>query len=420
MAGLSVPQSTLEKATRFLNANAADSIGSRYGCRGPTEPFRNSTAIGLFCRQRLGWGRENPGLVKGVEYLKNNPPTPQFKGVFYCYYATQVMRDMGGDDWTYWNSRMRDFLIQAQEKEGGEDKGSWSPQGWVGLENSEFRGGRFVLTSYAILTLEVYYRHYPLWMTRKPISPPPPPPTGTIILEVEPQQAEVYLDEEMVRLVAQREEALIVAPGKHTIAVRKQGFHDDVRQIDVAQGQVQRIPPIVLKPQTQPTTPLGKRLAGTRWVNTNGDPIECDSEGTIKYGGRERRYAVLDDNRLQIFFPKKRVDTLVFDKQFTVFDQYSTLAASPKRPLYTGKRLNREAPLPRDKVAALLGLLKDKDAQVRRDAAVSLAGATAKETAPALINAAVKDSDAGVRRVALFALLALKESAPTRRCSCLH
>ena len=73
------------------------------------------------------------------------------------------MHHMGGDVWQNWNAKMRDLLIKSQDK--GEDpkrphlKGSWSPVGDV----HGGAGGRLMLTSLSILTLEVYYRYLPLY-----------------------------------------------------------------------------------------------------------------------------------------------------------------------------------------------------------------------------------------------------------------
>ncbi len=83
--------------------------------------------------------------------------------MYYYYYATQVMHHMGGDAWSDWNPRMRDTLIASQDK-GMEAKrphqnGSWSPAG----DAHGGAGGRIMQTSLSMLTLEVYYRHLPLY-----------------------------------------------------------------------------------------------------------------------------------------------------------------------------------------------------------------------------------------------------------------
>jgi hypothetical protein len=53
---------------------------------------------------------------------------------------------------------MREHLIRMQEKEGHK-AGSWDPEG----TNYGKRGGRMYSTSMALMTLQVYYRHLPMY-----------------------------------------------------------------------------------------------------------------------------------------------------------------------------------------------------------------------------------------------------------------
>jgi hypothetical protein len=161
MSGLEVddPKNrTLGKASKWLDScQTAD--GGGYGYTGPQET-PTMTAVGLLCRQYLGWGPRNPGLVAGVNRLKQTPPGA-LKSLYYEYYATQVMHHVGGEAWDYWNPRMRDKLIKEQDR--GEriphQKGSWGPNG----DAHGGAGGRIMTTSLSLLSLEVYYRHLPLY-----------------------------------------------------------------------------------------------------------------------------------------------------------------------------------------------------------------------------------------------------------------
>jgi hypothetical protein len=163
MAGLEVEDArnpTLAKASQWLDSCMTPD-GSGYGYTGP-DPTPTLTAVGLLCRQYLGWTPRNPKLVAGVQTLKKSPPG-SLNSIYYYYYATQVLYHMGGDGWPAWNEKMRDLLIQKQDK--GDDpkrahlKGSWSPAG----DAHGGAGGRMMLTSLSVLTLEVYYRHLPLY-----------------------------------------------------------------------------------------------------------------------------------------------------------------------------------------------------------------------------------------------------------------
>jgi hypothetical protein len=65
---------------------------------------------------------------------------------------------MEGEDWDKWNHRMREHLVSLQET-GGETEGSWNPA----QADWGARGGRMYSTSMALLTLEAYYRHLPMY-----------------------------------------------------------------------------------------------------------------------------------------------------------------------------------------------------------------------------------------------------------------
>jgi hypothetical protein len=160
MSGLSVPKSTLDGASKWLDSCMTSDKGG-YGYTGPQET-PTMTAVGLLCRMYLGWSPKNPGLQAGVARLKGNPPTA-LNNMYYYYYATQVMHHMGGESFEFWNPKMRDLLIKGQDQ--GKDprhpwqKGSWDPGGDVHGKVS----GRIMITSLSLLTLEVYYRHLPLY-----------------------------------------------------------------------------------------------------------------------------------------------------------------------------------------------------------------------------------------------------------------
>jgi hypothetical protein len=159
MAGLSVPNATLKGAEKFLDS-VMDS-GGGYGYTGP-QVTPTMTAVGVLCRQYLGWTPRNLMLVNGVAQLKKTPPG-SFDTMYYYYYATQVMHHMGGEAWDTWNKKMRDMLIAGQDKGTTPNKphqlGSWDPK----KDAHGSVGGRLMITSLSTLTLEVYYRHLPLY-----------------------------------------------------------------------------------------------------------------------------------------------------------------------------------------------------------------------------------------------------------------
>jgi hypothetical protein len=160
MAGLNVPGPTLKGAEKWLDS-CMTSDGGGYGYIGNDETPTMSS-VGLLCRQYLGWSPRNPGLLSGVAKLRKYPPG-SINSMYYYYYATQVMHHMGGESWQEWNPKMRDMLI-AQQDNGRMPRrphqlGSWDPAG----DAHGGSGGRVMQTSLSLLTLEVYYRHLPLY-----------------------------------------------------------------------------------------------------------------------------------------------------------------------------------------------------------------------------------------------------------------
>jgi hypothetical protein len=168
LAGLSVPRETLYKVGNYLDTVQTQS-GAAYGYVSPGGSA-SMTAVGLLCREYLGWGPKNPNLANGVENLKKGSPSKGQGNAYYYYYATQVVHFFGGDDWVAWNlgakgpdgtrkQGMRDILIDTQENGPGPNNGSWTP----GNDQTGRGGGRICITCLSLLTLEVYYRHLPLY-----------------------------------------------------------------------------------------------------------------------------------------------------------------------------------------------------------------------------------------------------------------
>ena len=162
MAYLHVPPGAMRKAGYFLDHVQADR-GATYGYQDPDNRRPATTAIGLLCRMYLGWEHDHEPLVRGVQVLSQLGPstdtTRMRNNMYYNYYATQVMHHYGGYPWQRWNTVMRDYLVQTQDK-GGHQTGSWY---LPGSDNGAPAGGRLYCTAMAAMTLEVYYRHMPLY-----------------------------------------------------------------------------------------------------------------------------------------------------------------------------------------------------------------------------------------------------------------
>ena len=169
---LVVDNRVIKKAIKFLDLAASGSRKSMYGYADSAgaKPGTALTAVGLLCRYYIdGWGPNQPGMVDGVAGLMKNPPTSgPLRDMYYYYYATQVAHFSEGEDWKTWNEGklengvrkggMRDWLVGTQRKTGN-NMGFWDPEaGSIGQSC-----GRIGTTATCLLTLEVYYRHLPLY-----------------------------------------------------------------------------------------------------------------------------------------------------------------------------------------------------------------------------------------------------------------
>ena len=157
MAYLNVPKNTIAGCYKFLDCVQANS-GATYGYTTPGGGHA-TTAVGLLCRMYLGWKKDEPALVRGVETISKWAPSKS--DMYYNYYATQVMRHHGGPLWDKWNKTMRDHLVATQELGKGqcENTGSWN----MGAGHGARVGGRLYNTALATMILEVYYRHMPIY-----------------------------------------------------------------------------------------------------------------------------------------------------------------------------------------------------------------------------------------------------------------
>lgn len=161
-AKLAVPPAVFANVDRFLKT-VADPNGNGFGYNTPGTG-RATTAVGLMCLAYLGRGVRDPALSKGITYLSQPQQfvTPESPSIYFLFYATQAMHHYGGQPWKDWNAKVRDLLIDLQDK--GKDvvfshrEGSWSPYG----DEYAAQGGRLMFTSLALLTLESYYWSVPL------------------------------------------------------------------------------------------------------------------------------------------------------------------------------------------------------------------------------------------------------------------
>ncbi|MEW6072128.1 MAG: hypothetical protein AB1726_05955 [Planctomycetota bacterium] len=124
----------------------------------PRDKGEAMTAVALLCRFFMG---QDPAkteiMVKHAELLRRTPPLwePDAFGcdMYYWYYGTYAMFQMGGKYWSGWNESMKQAVVDSQRHDGA-SQGSWNPAGPWG-----YAGGRVYSTALMVLCLEVYFRY---------------------------------------------------------------------------------------------------------------------------------------------------------------------------------------------------------------------------------------------------------------------
>ena len=160
-AGIKYDEQVLNRANGFVDSvMLAD--GSQFRYEKDHEPELAMTAVGFLCQQYFGWDQDDPRLVAGGNYFLKNPIRWTQKNVYYWYYATQVMRHLDDETWTKWNDNLK-TVLPAKQLKSGSDAGSWDPEG----DPYGGQGGRLYVTCLCIYSLEVYYRHLPIYQMRK-------------------------------------------------------------------------------------------------------------------------------------------------------------------------------------------------------------------------------------------------------------
>lgn len=169
-AGLKVDPAALEGALSWIDEVSDAGTGrvgyDSYGSLSSRTPANEHyprdkgeamTAVGLLSRFFLKQDPEEVDIMKKhADLLKRVPPewdTDFGSDMYYWYYASYAMFQMGGSYWKNWKTAMEKAVVGSQEQQGDE-KGSWDPIGPWG-----YAGGRVYSTALMTLCLEVYYRY---------------------------------------------------------------------------------------------------------------------------------------------------------------------------------------------------------------------------------------------------------------------
>ncbi|MEE2640679.1 MAG: hypothetical protein VX768_08645 [Planctomycetota bacterium] len=179
LAGLNVNPETLKRVDRWLGFSASRKNEHRFSynpnarnteqypdreVKGKT-PTACMTSVGLLLRLYSGWDRNDERMVAGAKELLKMMPSEEsieLRNTYYWYYATQVLKHVGGEYWdTWYRDSLYPLLIRSQEK-SGPMQGSWDPIHPV-PDRWGYFSGRLYVTTLNLLTLEVKWRLLPLY-----------------------------------------------------------------------------------------------------------------------------------------------------------------------------------------------------------------------------------------------------------------
>ena len=181
LAGLEVPKQAIRRVHRLLDSTRDPNNSTQYVYNPWSNDARQAlpdrlpntvmTSVGLLMRLYSGSDRSDARIRAGAEILlarlpNELRPTPRSmqnpnRDAYYWYNATQVMFHMQGESWEQWRDSLYPLLTESQTADGPLT-GSWdpfrpAPDRWAN------HAGRLYLTTMNLLSLEVYYRHLPLY-----------------------------------------------------------------------------------------------------------------------------------------------------------------------------------------------------------------------------------------------------------------
>ena len=145
----------------FLGSVTSDDGNSFFYNQATPTPNRRLTAVGLVCRTLLRSRTIDPKNAGSRVTFNAARLIAQFgpstSDAYFNYYASQLLRMKGDDDWRMWRQKMTNILLNTQEKEDVL-AGSWFA-GWSGTDGDAGSkllpegAGRLGITTISLLIL---------------------------------------------------------------------------------------------------------------------------------------------------------------------------------------------------------------------------------------------------------------------------
>ena len=150
---LAVPKEAIEDAIGYIKRCAHPSGGFGYQPGGVPQQARTGT--GVLALQLCGL-YDDPLVIKGAKYLKQNPLQWNSEHFFYAlYHASNAMFQAGGEYWEFWKKHIEKLLLEKVQNDG-----SWpgSPD-----DSNANTAGPIYMTAMATLALSIENRYLPIY-----------------------------------------------------------------------------------------------------------------------------------------------------------------------------------------------------------------------------------------------------------------
>ncbi|MCY3021139.1 MAG: hypothetical protein NTW87_19165 [Planctomycetota bacterium] len=153
VAGLHVAPGAFDGSIRFLDQMENRELG--YSLAPGLPPSARATIMGCFCRQFLGWRKEDL-QAHAARAVRVGGRAAMVPSDDLCkWFAALMLFQQGGDLWKSYNESLLQE-VAARRVQEGENAGSVDPRGPLA------KGGRVLSTALVTLAVEVYYRYVQL------------------------------------------------------------------------------------------------------------------------------------------------------------------------------------------------------------------------------------------------------------------
>jgi len=148
-AGLVVPASAKTGMKKFLATCNTGAKGGLASYRPGFGATRTMTSESLACRMWLETEKNVEQVREATDYILKQLPSQARPDLYYWYYGSLSLRQVGGPAWQTWSSTMSRVVPALQLPDG-----SWAADTkWGGY------GGKVYSTAMAVLCLESFYRY---------------------------------------------------------------------------------------------------------------------------------------------------------------------------------------------------------------------------------------------------------------------